>query len=108
MKKKPQVERIDWDDGEIIEERGEQGKAVLRVINTDHLRIRLVEFEPGYEAKQELEKSHVALVLDGEVIVEMADGRRLLFTPSMSYLIEGKLGPHRTFTEMGAKLFIVD
>ena len=106
--KRPQVEKIDWDDGELVEQAGDQGKAVYRIVNKDHLRIRLVEFEPGYEAAQELEKSHVALVLDGEVIVEMADGRRLLFTPSMSYLIEGKLGPHRTFTEMGAKLFIVD
>ncbi len=103
-----QVERIDWEDGEVVEEVGGQGKAIQRIVNKNHLRIRLVEFEPGFEAEQLLDKSHVALVLDGEIIVEMSDGRRLLFTPSMSYMIEGKIGPHRTFTEMGAKVFIVD
>jgi hypothetical protein len=39
---------------------------------------------------------------------ELADGRRYVLTPGMSYQVADGAEPHRSFTEGGARLFIVD
>jgi hypothetical protein len=39
---------------------------------------------------------------------ELKDGRKFTLTPGMSYQVADDAEPHRSNTEVGAKLFIVD
>jgi hypothetical protein len=47
-------------------------------------------------------------VLEGELVTELSDGRKFKLTPGTSYQVADETNPHRSYTEKGAKLFIVD
>ncbi|WP_324038613.1 hypothetical protein [Aeromonas caviae] len=44
----------------------------------------------------------------GELRTELQDGRVFTLTPGMSYQVADNAEPHRSYTELGARLFIVD
>ena len=74
----------------------------------DGLVHRRPEYSPGYRADHWCSKGHVLLCLDGELQTELADGRVFTLKPGMSYQVADGAEPHRSFTETGARLFIVD
>jgi hypothetical protein len=53
-------------------------------------------------------KGHILLCLEGELRTELKDGRTFVLRPGMSYQVADNAEPHRSFTAVGAKLFIVD
>ncbi|MBY8823066.1 DHCW motif cupin fold protein [Sphingomonas colocasiae] len=88
---------------------GETGEAIWRTFEIGDLRVRLVEYSPGYLADHWCERGHVLFVLEGELTSELQDGRRFVLTPGMSYQVsDSGDAPHRSVTEKGAKIFIVD
>jgi len=98
----------DWDGVERTEHAGETGKAFWRTKNFNNIRVRIVEYTPGYLADHWCQKGHVLLVLEGELHTELADGRTVVLKPGQSYQVaDGDLA-HRSYTKDGAKLFIVD
>jgi hypothetical protein len=48
------------------------------------------------------------VVLDGELVTELKDGRKFTLRSGMSYQIASDAEPHKSSTSAGAKLFIVD
>jgi hypothetical protein len=72
------------------------------------LRVRVVEYTPGYVADHWCVKGHILLCVAGELVTELKDGRRFTLAPGMSYQVADDLEPHRSYTAVGAKLFIVD
>ena len=87
---------------------GETGKALWRTLEIGDLRVRMVEYTPGYLADHWCQKGHVLLVLEGELHTELADGRTVVLRQGQSYQVaDGDLA-HRSRTDGGAKLFIVD
>jgi hypothetical protein len=68
----------------------------------------MVEYSPGYLADHWCSKGHILLVVEGELDTELADGRRFTLKPGMSYQVADGAEPHRSRTQCGAKLFIVD
>lgn len=72
------------------------------------IRVRMVEYTPGYSADHWCSRGHVLLVLEGELVTELEDGRKYTLTPGTSYQVADDATPHRSCTEKGAKLFIVD
>ena len=71
--------------------------------------MRMVEYTPGYKADHWCSRGHVLLVLEGELVTELRDGRKFVLTPGTSYQVgDDYVNPHRSYTEKGAKLFIVD
>jgi quercetin dioxygenase-like cupin family protein len=98
----------DWDGVERTEHTGETGMAYWRTRNFNNIRVRMVEYTPGYLADHWCQKGHVLLVLEGELQTELADGRTVVLKPGQSYQVaDGDLA-HRSKTPIGAKLFIVD
>jgi len=83
--------------------------AVWRTLNIDDIRVRMVEYTPGYLADHWCNRGHVLYVLEGELETELNDGRRFTLRPGMSYQVSD-VGDaaHRSATSTGAKLFIVD
>ena len=48
------------------------------------------------------------LVLEGELVTELRDGREFVLTTGRSYIVADGHGAHRSRSPKGAKLFIVD
>lgn len=98
----------DWSQVPATEHPGETGKAIWRTIELGNIRVRMVEYSPGYSANHWCSRGHVLLVLEGELSTELKDGRKFLLRPGMTYEVASDAEPHRSSTQTGAKLFIVD
>ncbi|MFZ5807691.1 MAG: DHCW motif cupin fold protein [Chloroflexota bacterium] len=98
----------DWSKITPTEHKGERGFAYWRTQNFGNLRVRMVDYTPGYFADHWCSKGHILLCLEGELHTELQDGRTFILKPGMSYQVADNAEPHRSHTETGAKLFIVD
>ena len=98
----------DWSMIERTEHAGDSSVAYWRTQRFGDLRVRMVEYSPGYLADHWCEKGHVLLCLEGELLTELADGRMFTLTAGMSYQVADDAEPHRSSTASGARLFIVD
>ena len=98
----------DWSAIEQSEHKGEKGAAYWKTGQFGSIRVRMVEYSPGYLADHWCSKGHILLCLEGELHTELEDGRTFVLKPGMSYQVADNAEPHRSSTEIGAKLFIVD
>ena len=98
----------DWSQIDRTEHTGESGAAYWRTQQFGPIRVRMVEYTPGYVADHWCVKGHILLCLEGELHTELEDGRTFTLLPGISYQVADNAEPHRSFTEIGAKLFIVD
>ncbi len=98
----------DWSAIEATEHPGSTGQATWRSRQLGAIRVRMVEYSPGYLADHWCVKGHILLCLEGELLTELQDGRRFTLRPGMSYQVADDAEPHRSSTPCGAKLFIVD
>jgi hypothetical protein len=98
----------DWPRVARTEHKGETGSAYWRTQQFGPIRVRMVEYTPGYLADHWCVKGHILLCTEGELHTELKDGRVFTLVPGMSYQVADNAEPHRSYTEVGAKLFIVD
>jgi quercetin dioxygenase-like cupin family protein len=98
----------DWSAAPPTRHAGETGEATWRTREVGDIRVRMVEYSPGYLANHWCRKGHVLLVLEGELETELEDGRRFVLRPGMSYQVADAQEAHRSSTRTGARLFIVD
>src|SRR5712671_3089734 len=101
-------EVVDWSRILPTTHAGDTGVAYWRTRQFGAVRVRMVEYTPGYLANHWCEKGHVLLCLEGELRTELQDGRVFTLRPGMSYQVADGAEAHRSMTEVGAKLFIVD
>ena len=98
----------DWSTVEPTAHQGETGMAYWRTRHFGSIRVRMVEYTPGYRADHWCVKGHVLLCLEGELHTELEDGRTFVLKPGMSYQVADNAEPHRSSTTVGARLFVVD
>lgn len=98
----------DWSAIEPTRHAGESGVALWRTQTFNDIRVRMVEYSPGYRADHWCAKGHLLLCLEGELHTELQDGRVFVLRPGMSYQVADGAEPHRSSAPYGAKLFIVD
>lgn len=98
----------DWSAIAVTEHAGETGKALWRTLDFGCVRVRMVEYTKNYKADHWCKRGHVLLVLEGELITELDDGRVFTLKAGMSYEVQHEGEAHRSSTTQGAKLFIVD
>lgn len=99
----------DWQKVEPTRHPGDSGEALWRTLNIGDLRVRLVEYSPGYVADHWCDRGHVLFVVEGELETELRDGRRFTLRPGMSYQVSDHGdAAHRSTTKTGARLFVVD
>ncbi len=101
-------ETTDWSVIEPEEYQGETGKAYWRTKTFGDIRVRMVDYTPGYLADHWCVKGHVLLCLAGELHTDLEDGTKVTLKPGMSYQVADHAEAHRSYTAIGAKLFIVD
>jgi hypothetical protein len=98
----------DWSTVQPTTHAGETGTATWRTRQFGDIRVRLVEYSPGYVADHWCEKGHIIFCVNGELNTELSDGRRFTLTTGMSYQVADGTDAHRSHTAKGAQLFIVD
>ena len=98
----------DWSSVDATQHKGESGFAYWRTRQFGGMRVRMIEYTPGYVADHWCTKGHILLCVDGELHTELEDGRTFTLRPGMSYQVGDGAEPHRSYTEIGAKLFVVD
>lgn len=100
---------IDWSLVEPTAHPGETGTALWRSFNNGDLRVRVIEYSAGYKADHWCDRGHVVFILEGELTIELKDGRHFDFHAGMSYVVSDfGDAAHRSFSINGAKSFIVD
>ena len=98
----------DWSSIEPTAYPGEAGVATWRTRQFGDIRVRMVEYTPGYLADHWCQKGHILFCLEGQLDTELEDGRVFTLTAGTSYQVADGAEPHRSSTKTGAKLFIVD
>jgi hypothetical protein len=53
-------------------------------------------------------KGHILFCISGQLHTELKDGRKFTLKAGMSYQVADNAEPHRSCTEVGATLYIVD
>jgi len=100
---------IDWSKVPETSHPGESGKAIWKTIEKGNMRIRLVTYSPGYLADHWCTRGHVIHILSGTMVSELKDGTKSAMNAGMTYMMSDNTeNPHRSFTESGVTLFIVD
>jgi hypothetical protein len=98
----------DWTGVEATTHKGDSGTATWRTRQFGDIRVRLVEYSPGYVADHWCQKGHIIFCVDGEMDTDLADGRSFRLSTGMSYQVADGAEPHRSRTQKGVRLFIVD
>jgi len=101
-------ETIDWANVPRSEHKGETGTAWWQTKQFGDLRVRVVEYSKGYVADHWCTKGHIVHCLDGEFVSELQTGESSLLTKGMTYIVTDDLSSHRSTTENGVKLLIID
>ena len=99
---------IDWTSIPKIEHKGESGSAFWQTIQFSGLRIRIVEYSKGYIADHWCQKGHIVHCLEGEFVSELQNGEKILLRKGMTYVVSDDLSSHRSSTENGVKVMIID
>jgi hypothetical protein len=98
----------DWSTIEAVAYNGITGTAVWKTIMRDDIRIRMVEYSAGYVADHWCDKGHIIFCVDGEMVTELKNGNTHTLSKGMMYTVGDHSHEHKTYTENGCTLFIVD
>jgi hypothetical protein len=99
---------IDWATIPKVEYKGESGTAIWQTVQLPGLRIRIVEYSGGYMADHWCQKGHIVHCLEGEFISELQNGGKSYLKAGMTYVVSDDLSSHRSYSENGVKVMIVD
>jgi quercetin dioxygenase-like cupin family protein len=98
----------DWNEIEAEKHSGSTGYAFWKVKQLGDIRIRLVEYSPGYKADHWCDKGHIIYCVKGEMITELKDGSKHVLKAGMAYHVGDNADSHCSSTVDGVTIFIVD
>ena len=98
----------EWATIEPTRHPGESGMALWRTRQFGDIRVRMVEYSPGYVADHWCSKGHILFCVSGVLQTELEDGRCFTLSAGMSYQVADGAEAHRSRSDDGATLFIVD
>ena len=101
-------ETTNWENVPVVSKKGDDGVALYRTKQLDGVRVRIVEYSPGYVADHWCKVGHIVYCIQGEITSELIDGRTFKISEGMSYIVSDEMSWHRSTTEKGAKLMIID
>jgi hypothetical protein len=98
----------DWSkiDPQIV--KGETGYSSVKTHEQGNIRTRYVEYSNNYMADHWCKIGHVVFILDGEIKIEIDDGRSFILRKGMSFMVADDIDAHKASSEFGAIAFIVD
>lgn len=99
---------IDWSAIAKTIHPGETGSADWQTIQLPGLRLRIVDYSPGYFANHWCSKGHIVHCLNGTFVSELETGELFTLSAGMTYVVSDDLSNHRSTTKDGVKLLIID
>jgi quercetin dioxygenase-like cupin family protein len=99
---------INWDEIPKSEHPGTNGTSFWQTLQYEGLRVRIVEYSAGYLADHWCQKGHIVHCLEGAFVSELENGELFALSPGMTYVVSDNLSSHRSISENGVKLLIVD
>jgi mannose-6-phosphate isomerase class I len=99
---------IDWNTIDKTEKQGLEGFTTAQTMLFQGLKVRIVNYSPGYLADHWCTKGHIVHCLQGEFVTEHEDGSSYTLTQGMTYIVSDDLSSHRSKTANGVKLLIID
>lgn len=99
---------INWEEIESEKHSGITGHALWKIKKAGNIRVRLVEYSPNYSADHWCDKGHIIYCIEGEMTTVLKDGSQHILKQGMVYHVGDNSDSHKSFTEKGVKLFIVD
>lgn len=99
---------IDWESIPRVEYKGETGSAFWQTAEFGGLRVRIVEYSAGYLADHWCQKGHIVHCLSGGFVTEQENGETVELIEGMTYIVSDDLSSHRSISENGVKLLIID
>jgi len=99
---------IDWTSVPRTEHKGETGTSFWQTLQFGDLRLRIVEYSAGYLADHWCQKGHIVHCLEGSFISELDNGEEFRLTEGMIYIVSDGMSSHRSVSETGVKLLIID
>jgi hypothetical protein len=99
---------INWSEIEKETHNGESGYAYWQVLHVGNIRIRKVEYSENYKADHWCKKGHIIHCLEGCMITNLKDGRKMQLAAGMTYIVGDNCEAHATTSLNGCTLFIVD
>jgi len=99
---------IDWTGIPRTEHKGESGMAYWQTLQFEGLRIRMVTYSAGYVADHWCSKGHIVHCLEGDFVSELIGGEKFILTKGMTYVVSDELSSHRSTSQNGVKLLIID
>ena len=99
---------LNWSSIPKEEHKGETGVAYWQTQMLNDIRVRMVEYSPGYKADHWCRKGHIILCTEGEMDTELDDGPIFKLSKGVCYFVGDNCEAHRSSSKTGCKLFIVD
>lgn len=99
---------IDWSLVETLTTVGASGHSDSKTLQLEDLRIRIVEYGAGYLADHWCQKGHIVHCLEGSFVTEEEGGGSTALEKGMTYVVSDGMSSHRSFSETGVKLLIID
>ncbi|MHA4808839.1 DHCW motif cupin fold protein [Flavitalea flava] len=99
---------VDWSSIEKIEHKGATGTSFWQTLQFEGLRVRIVEYSKDYLADHWCRKGHIVYCLEGEFVSELQNGEKFTLSKGMNYIVSDDLSSHRSISENGATLLIID
>ena len=99
---------LNWSSIPKEEHKGETGVAYWQIQMVNDIRVRMVEYSPGYKADHWCSKGHIILCIIGEMETELDNGKIEKLSAGISYFVGDNCEAHRSSSKNGCKLFIVD
>ena len=101
-------QKVNWNGIEKTFHPGEKGFACWQTLQFEGLRIRIVEYTAGYLADHWCRKGHIVHCLQGSFTSELESGEIFSLETGMTYIVSDNLSSHRSVSEKGVKLLIID
>ena len=98
----------DWANIEKVEHKGQTGTSFWQTIQFESLRVRIVEYSANYLADHWCAKGHIVHCIEGSFVSELENGSNYSLITGMSYIVTDNLSSHRSLSDNGAKLLIID
>lgn len=99
---------IDWETILPTEHQGDTGTSFWKTLQFDGLRVRRVSYTKGYFANHWCQKGHIVYCLEGSFTSELSDGSIFHLTKGMTYIVSDDWSSHRSASENGVELLIID
>ncbi len=99
---------IDWSSIKKVEYKGDRGIATWQTMEFEGLRLRIIEYSEDYLADHWCKKGHIVHCLEGEFESELENGEVFNLKKGMTYIVSDNLSSHRSISEKGVKLLIID